>query len=426
MKVQSRDRRVYGFLTRHLKKTLYRWEGVTDRRARRGRRWQLCQLLNAALFGLFCASRTLRDVEALTDELGRPLRRYIPRRVPDTTLYQNLDGLDVEQLREKLREQVYGLWRSKCLKPEGLPCGVLSIDGKAIGTLDHDAEGTAQQAHRAHDGSTYYLGRVLRAVLTSTPARACLDQEVVPAETNEMGAFKDFFEGLLRHFGGGDLFEIVTVDAGLCSRANAELVHQAARGYVMALKQTQPELYAEAERLLKPQMRREPAAEVIERERGMQYRRKFYRTTEIAGWHGWRHLKQAWMVVKQVRSSEGDRWRTVELRYFLTNLRPGRLTAQQSLQVVRNHWGIENDCFWSLDAQWREDDLPWSRAGRAAESIAVLRLMAYNLMQLLRKKHLRLRLDSGERAEPPAWRSVFEWAGQALRLQEAGAVPVHC
>ena len=173
-------------------------------------------------------------------------------------------------------------------------------------------------------------------------------------------------------------------------------------------------------------MRREPAAEVIERERGMQYRRKFYRTTEIAGWHGWRHLKQAWMVVKQVRSSEGDRWRTVELRYFLTNLRPGRLTAQQSLQVVRNHWGIENDCFWSLDAQWREDDLPWSRAGRAAESIAVLRLMAYNLMQLLRKKHLRLRLDSGERAEPPAWRSVFEWAGQALRLQEAGAVPVHC
>jgi hypothetical protein len=39
----------------------------------------------------------------------------------------------------------------------------------------------------------------------------------------------------------------------------------------------------------------------------------------------------------------------IEDRYFITNLDPDRLAPAQILRLVRRHWGIENDCFKSLD-----------------------------------------------------------------------------
>ena len=415
MKLQSKDRRVQRFLGRHRKAPAFRWEDVTDPRGRRGRRWQLSQLLDGAFDGLLAGCPTLRDVEALTDEMGPEARRRVPRRVPDTTLYNVLGQLSAEELRGKLRRQVHTLWRAKSLRPEGVPCGVASIDGKGLGALEHDADGTAQKAHRSHDGSPYWLSRVLRAVLTSAPARPCLDQMPVATTTNEMGEFIAFFDALMDAYGAGDLFEVVTVDAGMTSRANADHVHAAQKGYIMALKGTQPELLREAERLLRPLTHMAPEAETPwEKAQGREVRRRLYRTDEIAGYHEWTHLKQAWLVAQETRSPDG----TVEIeeRFFLTNLHRGRLTAAQTLVVVRGHWGIENDCFWSLDTQWHEDELPWSTTGSAVEVLGLLRLMAYNLLQLARKRHLRERRPDGRPTEPPAWRRLFSWVGQALRL----------
>jgi hypothetical protein len=416
MKLQPKDERIQRFLLHHLRSALYRWDQVSDPRDRRGLRWPLATLLTTALWGMLAACRTLRDVEALTQEMKQTGRLFVPRRVPDSTLYELLPRLDVEQLRGQLRRQVHQLWRSKSIDPVGLPCGVVSVDGKQIATLGHDAGGQAQKAHRAHDGSPYWQCRVLRAVLTSAVARPCLDQQVVPPKTNEMGAFGDFFLALQQHC--GPLFEIVTVDAGMTSLDNADLVQGAHKGYVMALKDNQPQLRAEAQRLLEPLLSQEPLAQTgWERAKGKLVRRRLYRTLEIAQYHGWTHLRQAWLVRQETRDPNApDGPVAVEDRYFLTNLTKGRLSADQILLVVRGHWGIENDCFWSLDAQFREDDRPWCSQGRAAENLGLLRLMAYNLLQLARKRHLRPRRDAGGWEEPPAWRRLFEWVRQALRL----------
>jgi hypothetical protein len=74
-------------LDRHLKTPAYRWDDITDPRHRRGRRWKLGQLLSGAFAGLLANCPTLRDVEALTEEMGPAGRKYVPRRVPDTTLW---------------------------------------------------------------------------------------------------------------------------------------------------------------------------------------------------------------------------------------------------------------------------------------------------------------------------------------------------
>jgi predicted transposase YbfD/YdcC len=358
---------------------------------------------------------SLRAVEALTDEMGPMGRRYVSRRVPDTTLWNLLPRLSVPELRAKHRRQVRAFWRAKSLEPEGLPCGVVSFDGKGLGALEHDADGDAQKGHR-QDGSPYWLSRMLRAVLTSCGAKPCLDQIPIGAKTNEVATFADFFDDILAAYDA--LFEIVTGDAGLTSKANADRIHAKNKAYVLALKDNQPELLAEARRLLLPCVGQTPDAEIPwEPAGGKLVQRRLYRTDEIAGYHGWEHLQQAWLVEQLTRDKDGTV--TVEHRFFLTNLRRGRLSPSQILLVVRGHWGIENDCFWTLDTQWKEDAVPWCASGKAVEVVSWLRLGAYNLLQLARKRHLRPRDAEGKPSETPPWRRIFEWVRQALRLDLA-------
>lgn len=420
MKVQSKDRRVQKFLDRHLSSPAFRWDDITDPRKPRGRRWMLSELLDAARTGMLAGCPSLREVEALTDELGETGRQYVSRRVPDTTLWDVLPKLSQAELRAKTQQQVRAFWRSKCLEPECLPCGVVSFDGKGLGALEHDADGEAQKGHRS-DGSPYWLSRMLRAVLTSSPARPCLDQLSIGAKTNEMGDFAAFFDAVMAAYGQGNLFEIVTTDAGMTSKANADRVHAANKAYVMALKGTQPELLAEARRLLLPRAGQTPEAQTPwETYKGKQVQRRLYRTAEIAGYHEWQHLRQVWLVEQHTRDAAGKV--EVEQRFFLASVPWGRLTPAQILIVVRGHWGIENDCFWTLDTQWLEDAVPWCSSGKAVGVVSWIRLMAYNLLQLARKRHLRLRRDDGALGAPPPWRRMFDWVRQALRLE----LPAHC
>lgn len=408
MKVQRRDRRVKKALGRIRRAPVYRWEGIRDPRHRRGRRWKLGELIDRLFEGMLAGCRSLRRVETLSEECGER------RRIADTTLYEVVGELEPYDFRRSLHQQVRTQERRKALEPEGLPCGVLAIDGKALATLDHDAGGRAQK-ETTEDGWPYWVYRVLRAVLVSAAGKPCVDQKTIPASTNEAGVFEEFWSELLAAYGRTNLFEIVTGDAGLNDRAIADRIDGDGYGYVLALKNDQPTLRAEAERLLAARTGQTPDAETPwQRVGGCDVRRRLYRTTEIAGYHGWTRLRAAWLVVQETRPDFGPI--QIETRYFLTNLRPGRLTPSQCLQVVRMHWGIENDCFWSLDVQWGEDAGVWSTQGRALEVLGLLRAMAYNVCQHLRKRHLRQRRSDGTIEPPPDWQSVFRWVEQAFRL----------
>jgi predicted transposase YbfD/YdcC len=251
-------------------------------------------------------------------------------------------------------------------------------------------------------------------VLTSAQAKPCLDQVSIGAKTNEVASFGAFFDDLMAGYGAGDLFEIVTMDAGMVSRANADRIHAANKAYVMALKDTQPELVREARRRLGNHQRKPDFETEVEIYKGRRVQRRLYRTTDMAGYNDWSHLRQVWRVEQETRDGEGKLVER-EDRYFLSSVPAGRLTAAQILLVVRGHWGIENDCFWTLDTQWREDAVPWCSQGLAVEVLSWLRLMAYNLLQFARRAHLRLRQADGTLAPPPPWRRLFEWVRQAWR-----------
>lgn len=65
------------------------------------------------------------------------------------------------------------------------------------------------------------------------------------------------------------------------------------------------------------------------------------------------------------------------VRYFLTSR---LLSAKKLLEVVRAHWGIENNLHWVLDVLFDEDACR-SRKDHAAENLAVIRKLAINVLQ---------------------------------------------
>ncbi len=75
-----------------------------------------------------------------------------------------------------------------------------------------------------------------------------------------------------------------------------------------------------------------------------------------------------------------------------------------------------HDCFETLDLQWNEDSVPWFSGGIAIEVLSWFRLMAYNLLQLARRRHLRKKLPDGSLENPPQWDRLFEWVKQAWVL----------
>jgi hypothetical protein len=188
--------------------------------------------------------------------------------------------------------------------------------------------------------------------------------------------------------------------------------------YVLGLKGNQAELYSEAHKLLEPLCSTTPltAESPWESRNAKRIRRRLWRTAEMASIENsvgeWTHLRQTWLVRQETRSAGGKV--EFEDRYFVTSLPWNYLSPQQILLLVRNHWAVVNDCFNSLDLRWHEDAAPWCTRRTAVWALGVLRLMAYNTAQLLRRRRLREKRDDGTRAQPSPWRSLFRLIVHAL------------
>ena len=139
--------------------------------------------------------------------------------------------------------------RRKALEPCVVPIRAISIDGKTVATLSEEANKDCQK-HNPEGQAPYWLYRVARATLISSTAALCIDQEAIPAETNDMGVFASFFAKLEKTYRKANLYELVSTDAGFTSEANARQVDNADKAYMMAIKGNQPELYNEARRVL--------------------------------------------------------------------------------------------------------------------------------------------------------------------------------
>ncbi len=431
---ESGKRRVQKFLAKQTKGGAKGWSysDASDLRQQTKVVHPMPAVLWAMELGLTSNQPTLRDVEEMTCGLGMWARTLVPTSISDTTLDTEAQRLDADYLLEKLVHRVRGFHRSKMLCPVGLPCGVATVDGKNLATLDHDAHGTGHKRSKKNEkwhldkdtevkrGKSYFLMPALRAILSSAEAKPCIYQLPLPPTTGESTMLPEMVAGLKRAYGHGDMFRIVDGDAGLTSLGSANLIVNEGYEYVLGLKGNQPELFSEANALLLSIAEaQKPELETPwEFRGGKAIRRLLWRTDEMAGIENsvgkWSHLRQTWLVRQETRNSKG----TIEAedRFFLTSLAWDYLTPAQILLLVRNHWAVENDCFNSLDLQWREDAGPWCTQGTAIWTLGMLRMLAYNTAQILRRRRLRKKNPDDTLATPMSWRSLFKTIEKSFEL----------
>src|SRR5262249_39575106 len=152
--------------------------------------------------------------------------------------------------------------------------------------------------------------------------------------------------------------------------------------YLLAVKENQPTLYRDCERLFEEALGKDFAGEQYalcgteEAGHGRKETRTYTLLTELGGLSTrgqWPGLK-AVVVVARERVAGGQEG--LQRSYYISS----RLAAVEELaRGIRGHWGIENRLHWVLDVAFGEDRCR-TRTGHAAENLGWLRRVALSLL----------------------------------------------
>ncbi len=362
----------------------------------------------AAAFSIGC--RSLRRAEDFFADLGLGARRALGlgRGKPcDTTLYRLLAEQSPDGLEETVFAQVKDLVAKKVVKNDLLSLGVVSFDGKGTWSrVDGKKMAGAVQSAYDTEGSSVQTFGALRAALTSSSVCPCVGQRIIGSKEGESPAFRELLPKICEQLGSH--FRIVTGDAGLCARENAELVTSLGRWYVFGLKGNQPYLHDVARDFGQYNLT-SPLARTAERYRGHTIVRELYaRDVADDPAAAIEAAQQLWYVCQTTTDRRGEIV-AVEQRYFIASIPTGTLTRDQELALVRMHWAIENGCHWTMDVMLGEDEGHPCQANRASiETVSWLRLIGYNAVSAWRT------LSPRKDQKPMAWARAMELLRDAL------------
>lgn len=235
--------------------------------------------------------------------------------------------------------------------------GVVAIDGKAL----------RRSFDRASGQSALHM-----VSAWGCEQRLVMGQIATDAKSNEITAVPKLLE-MLSLKG-----TIVTTDALNCQRAIAQQIVDQDGDYALALKGNQGTLHDDVRRFLEdPESKVSRSAPVVDGDHGRIETRTATVSTDI-DWlqkdHQWPGLV-AIGKVHRIRETPGKT--ATETAYYLLST---ALSAERFNEVVRLHWGVENQLHWRLDVVMNEDQ-DRTRMGNGPHNLAVLRHMALNVMQ---------------------------------------------
>lgn len=327
---------------------------VEDPRAANARH-DLCELLFIALAAVLCGAESCADM-AEFGTAKEPLLRQVLRLehgIPSHDTFSRVFRLlDPDAFEAEFRR-----FMAAFAQQIG---GVVAIDGKAL-------RGAFERGRRT---TPLHLVNVWAA-----EQRLALAQRLAPGRNEVAGALEVVqflcLEGCT-----------VTADALHCHAKMAQAIVDQGGAYVLALKQNQSALFADAlARLEEAGNAASFATPRLKSHDRMEERRaSVVPAAELAKRHGFPGLC-AVARVEAMRQPVGKP-AEVTTRHFLLS---APLSPERLLQVVRTHWGIENQLHWVLDVVFGEDGAR-TRKGNGPLNLAILRKLALNLLQADKSK----------------------------------------
>ena len=402
-------------------------EGLTDPRKRRSKR-MVWQVVAFVIVCLMAGKRSLREFEDASVTFSGLVRGIfgIYDKISDNAIGWLISKLDPKEVREMLWTQVEAMIERKQLgmKP-GYGIKSLALDGKM------SAKGSRKMSEHAQkiesESGAYWKLHVLRAVLTWSIQNVVLWQHPVGIKKNEISGAKRMIKEMIEKDPRKKMFELITFDAMFMVYSLTKMISDAGRHWLAPIKENQPDMYRDAmiyaEKITKN--RKPDYINTIEHDGHVYKQYKIWLCPEFAGWetssHTWSHLKQLWIVelVHFARKKDPETGKPMgrgmdakqhkvskSVRLYATDLPIERLSARQSLEVVRSHWSIEDDCFNSLDLQFDEDKHKYFTRGEGTLNMAVLMLMAYNMVQLWRHRKFQIKWDGNKIWM--SWKKAFQ------------------
>lgn len=212
----------------------------------------------------------------------------------------------------------------------------------------------------------------------ATDTGLCLGQEVADKKMNEPEQLRKLVSEL--YLAG----TIITADALHCQKESAQAIKEAKADYLLIVKANQAKLYEGILEGIRVENNRGKAKWIDhaeERTRG--HGRREVRICHSCSHLGW--LPQCGAKWEGLKSFGTITWeRTVlatgettkETRCFISSLEKD---APAQLNIIRDHWKIENNLHWQLDVSFHEDDTRMNK--NQLLNLAILRKMAMPVLK---------------------------------------------
>jgi predicted transposase YbfD/YdcC len=352
-------------------------EQVQDGRHKRGVRYSMALILTLILLAKVAGMTTPAAIAHWVRLRANWLRQVLPRdrqSFPCAATYSNvLQAVDAEQLNQVVMQALARVAASK-------RCG--DEPSRLAGQAERE-----QHVHVALDGKTLRgtLGHeqpdqkpMHQLALYETKTGLLLKEQVTGEKQNELSIVSQFLTPLWVEG------RIISADALHTQCAFCASVTRWKGYYVLIAKGNQSTLREDLRLFFtEPPLdcRDWRTARTVDKGHGRLEIRELVATTELNDFLGgqWAGVAQAFRLTRTVH--EDGQTRT-EVVYGITSLSPAQASAERLLELVRDHWAIENRLHWRRDVTLREDHCQ-VRKGDAPRVLAVLNTFLLALMDFL-------------------------------------------
>lgn len=340
------------------------FKDIPDHRIDRRKLHSVSEILLLTFCGVVAGCDSWEDIE----DFGKIKLEYLQQHLPyahgtpsDDTLRRFFRALNSEIFEENFIKWVESFQLD-------LENKVIAVDGKT--------------SRRSFDGD----GRPMHLVSAfASELGVVLGQLKTEEKSNEITAIPELLD--LLDIAGS----VVTIDAMGCQTKIVEKIIEKEAGYLIGLKGNQVSLNNDVRLLFenKPNETYFKVAEEHDKGPGRLETRRCSATEDIQWlrdqYPQWKDLRSI-VEIESTREIKGEI--SFEKRYYISSL---AAQPKSLLNVVRQHWGIENKLHWVLDVSFG-DDQSRIRKGNAPKNMAIVKKTVLNLLNIIKKTSPRLSL----------------------------------